>query len=328
MKLRYHGTAPEAHISDQFAGWLEQMMDEDGNIVYLDADLMGSLKTKELWKRRPDRVFNCGIQEANMVGVAAGLYLAGFNPYIHSFTPFLTRRVYDQLFVSIAYAGKSIHLIGSDAGIMATANGGTHMCFEDVALMRVVPNACIVDVTDAAMFHTMLKETKDRNGITYFRTARRNAPDVYEDGVELHPGKGCILTEGEDATVIASGIMVATALDAQKLLKKDGISVRVVDPVTIKPLDEELILRCARETGAIVTAENHNIIGGLGSAVAELLSEHMLGPVLRVGVKDCFGQTGTDDFLRKEYGLTPENIAEQVKAAISLAKNKKGGQTI
>lgn len=321
MNLRYQGGIPEKQISDQFAGWLEQMMDEDERVVYLDADLMGSLKTKELWKRKPDRVFNCGIQEANMVGVAAGLFLAGYIPYIHSFTPFLTRRVYDQLFLSVAYAHKRVHLIGSDAGIMATANGGTHMCFEDIALMRVVPNACIVDVTDAAMFHSLLKETKEWQGVTYFRTARRNAPDVYEEGVELHPGQGCTLTEGNDVTVIASGVMVATALDAFKMLKDEGISARVIDPVTIKPLDKELIIKSAKDTGAVVTVENHSIIGGLGSAVSEVISESNPVPVIRAGINDAFGQTGDESFLRKQYGLLPEDIVEKVRTAIKL-KNR------
>ena len=141
MELRYTGQSPEAEISEQFGNWMEELFDVDEKVVYLDADLMGSLKTQELWKKRPDRVFNCGIQEANMVGVAAGLFLAGYKPFVHSFSPFITRRVYDQVFLSVGYAHKSVHLIGSDAGIMASANGGTHMCFEDVALMRIIPGA-------------------------------------------------------------------------------------------------------------------------------------------------------------------------------------------
>lgn len=316
MKLRYTGAAPQAEISSLFAGWMEELFDTDPKVVYLDADLMGSLKTQELWHKRPDRVFNCGIQEADMVGVAAGLYIAGYKPYIHSFTPFITRRVYDQLFVSVAYAHKSVHFIGSDAGIMASANGGTHMCFEDIALMRAVPGACVVDVTDAVMFYKLLKQTKDRPGITYFRTPRRGAPDVYTEDSEFCVGKGCVLMEGEDVTVVASGIMTATALEAAKLLHEQGISTRVVDPVTVKPLDGELLLRCASQTGAIVTVENHNVLGGLGGAVAELVSEEVPVPVLRVGVEDRFGQTGSVDFLREEYGLTAKAIVEKVKHAI------------
>ena len=322
MELRYTGQSPEAEISEQFGNWMEELFDVDEKVVYLDADLMGSLKTQELWKKRPDRVFNCGIQEANMVGVAAGLFLAGYKPFVHSFSPFITRRVYDQVFLSVGYAHKSVHLIGSDAGIMASANGGTHMCFEDVALMRIIPGACIVDVTDSVMFHSLLKETIDWPGVTYFCTPRRGAPDVYKRDTTFNIGQGHILTEGTDATVIASGILVATALEAQKILKAEGISIQVVDPITIKPLDEELVLRCAAETGAVVTAECHNIIGGLGSAVAELLAENHPVPILRVGVCDCFGQTGTVDFLRKEYHLQPEDIAEKVRKVIMLKKER------
>lgn len=318
MKLRYTGKAAEADINMLASGWLEELMDSDEKVVYLDADLMASLKTQALWRKRPDRVFNCGIQEANMVGTAAGLFLAGYKPYIHTFTPFVTRRTYDQLVVSIAYAQKSLHMIGTDAGIMATDNGGTHMSFEDVAIMRVIPNACIVDVTDAVMFHAMLQATKDRKGITYYRTPRRGCPDVYEEGTVFCPGKGMVLTEGNDVTIVASGIMVATALDAAKELEEENIHARVVDPVTIKPLDEELLVQCAVDTGAVVTAENANIIGGLGSAVAEVLTEKRPVPIFRVGIRDCFGQTGPQDYLRQQYGLTAAEIIKNVKKAIRL----------
>lgn len=320
MNLRYTGEAPEKEINELFSDWLVELFAADDKAVWLDADLMSSLRVQGLWKERPDRVFNCGIQEANMVGVAAGLYLAGYHPYAHSFTPFITRRAYDQLFVSAAYAHKSIHLIGSDVGILASANGGTHMCFEDIALLRAVPGACIVDVTDAVMFHGMLKAAKDWLGVTYFRTPRRGAPDVYEEGTEFEVGKGLILTEGRDVTLIASGIMTATALDAQRQLEKQGISVQVIDPITIKPLDEDLILRSAAATGAVVTAENHSVIGGLGSAVAELLLEKLPVPMYRVGVRDRFGQTGTVDYLRKEYQLTAQDIATQIRAVLARKK--------
>ena len=321
MKLRYTGSKPEADITKLFSPTMEELFELDEKVVYLDADLMGSLKTQELWKKHPDRVFNCGIQEANMVGVAAGLFLAGYKPYIHSFSPFATRRVFDQVFLSVGYAKKSVHLIGSDAGIMATDNGGTHMCFEDLALMRSIPGACVVDVSDAAMFMYLLKSTKDREGVTYFRTPRRNAPDIYEKDETFEVGKGKVLTEGEDLTIIASGVMTATALAAQRLLAEEGISARVVDPITVKPLDEALVLRCAEETGVIVTAENHNVIGGLGGAVAELVSENCPVPVHRVGIRDQYGQVGTEAFLREQYGLNPEDIVK--KAHLALEKKKK-----
>lgn len=322
MKLRYTGAAPEIEASNLFCTCMEELFAEDEKVVYLDADLMGSMKTQGLWKSYPDRVFNCGIQEANMVGVACGLFLAGYKPYIHSFSPFISRRVFDQVFLSIGYARKSVHLIGSDAGLMATDNGGTHMCFEDIAMMRTIPGACVVDVSDGTMLAKMLKATKDWQGVTYFRTPRRNMPDIYEPDTEFEIGRGKVLVDGEDASIVASGIMVATALQAKEILAKEGISVRVVDPVTVKPLDEELIVDCAKETGAIVTAENHNIIGGLGAAVAELLSMRCPVPVFRVGIQDRFGQVGPEAFLREEYSLRAEDIAQQVRAAINM-KNAK-----
>jgi len=320
MKLRYTGSKPEADITQLFAPAMEELLDMDEKVVYLDADLMGSLKTQELWRKRPDRVFNCGIQEANMVGVAAGLYLAGYKPYIHSFSPFITRRAFDQVFLSVGYAKKSVHLIGSDSGIMATDNGGTHMCFEDMALMRAIPGACVIDVTDGTMFISLLKSTKDRQGVTYFRTPRRNAPDIYEKDEAFEAGKGKVLVDGGDVTIIASGIMVATALEAAKQLAGAGVSARVVDPITVKPLDEALIIRCARETGAVVTAENHNVIGGLGSAVSELLSESVPVPMARVGIQDQYGQVGTEAFLREQYALRPEDIVQRVHAVLSRKK--------
>lgn len=320
MELRYTGAAPEAEITQLFGAAMEELFNADDKVVYLDADLMGSLKTQELWKKRPDRALNCGIQEANMVGVAAGLFLAGYKPYIHSFAPFITRRVFDQVFLSLGYAGKSVHLIGSDVGIMATDNGGTHMCFEDMAMMRTIPGGCIVDVSDAVMFLDLLKRTKDRTGVTYFRTARRGLPDIYKPGTVFEVGKGKELTEGSDVTIIASGIMVATALQAEKLLREEGVSARVIDPITIKPLDEELILKCAEETGAIVAAENHSVNGGLGGAVAELLSEHCPVPVLRVGVRDLFGQVGPEAFLREQYHLQAGDIVQKAHLAIHLKK--------
>ncbi len=320
MKLRYTGQAPEAEILQLFSATMEELFRTDEKVVYLDADLMGSLKTQGLWRAHPDRVFNCGIQEADMVGVAAGLYLAGYKPYIHSFSPFITRRVFDQVFLSVGYGHKSVHLIGSDAGIMATDNGGTHMCFEDVAMMRTIPGACVVDVTDAAMFMYLLKSTKDREGVTYFRTPRRNAPDVYETAETFEVGRGKVLAGGGDVTIIASGIMVGTALQARRVLGEQGIAARVVDPITVKPLDSELILRCAAETGAIVTAENHNVLGGLGGAVAELTAENVPVPVLRVGVRDRFGQVGNEAYLREQYGLNAQDIVEKAIEAVKLKK--------
>jgi transketolase len=316
----YTGAAPVKEISQRFSETLERIINSDPDVVYIDADLMGSLRTADLWKKYPRRVFNTGIQEANMVGVAAGLYLAGFKPYIHSFAPFITRRVFDQIFISIAYAGKSVRLIGSDAGIAATDNGGTHMCFEDVALVRTIPNACIVDVSDGEMFSFFLRALKDRSGLTYFRTARRGVPNIYPEGTSFEVGKGKVLVDGNDVSILASGIMVATALETSKLLRFKGINARVVDVITVKPLDEELIYQCAAETRLVVTLENHNIIGGLGGAVAEYLSSKYPIPILRLGIQDTFGQVGPESYLREVYQLRPGDIAEKIFSTISSTR--------
>ena len=317
MELRYTGSAPEREIFQAFHETMEELFREDEKVVYLDADLMGSLKTQDLWRKYPQKVFNTGIQEANMVGVACGLYLAGYKPYIHSFAPFVSRRTFDQVFLSVGYAKKSVRIVGSDAGIMATDNGGTHMCFEDMAMMRAVPGACVVDVSDPEMFSFLLKATKDRPGLTYFRTARRNVPDIYPRGTRFEIGKGKILKEGNDVSIIASGVMAATALEAARLLEGEGIHARVADPVTVKPLDTELVRACAEETRAIVTAENHNVIGGLGSAVADYLSEACPTRVLRVGVQDSFGQVGPEAYLRDAYHLNACAIAEKARQALN-----------
>lgn len=311
MQTLYKEKNTTKEIFQIFNETMEELFLEDEKVVYLDADLMGSMKTQELWKKYPKNVFNCGIQEANMVGVAAGLYLNGFKPYIHSFSPFISRRVFDQAFLSVAYAKKSVRLIGSDAGIMATNNGGTHMSFEDVAMMRTIPNACIIDVTDGNMFKSFLKSTKDRDGLTYFRTARRNLVDIYPENEKFEEGKGKILKEGSDVTLIASGIMVRTCLEASDVLEQKGISTRVVDSITIKPLDKDLVLDCANKTKAIITAENASIYGGLGAAVSEYLSEVKPTIVKKIGINDEFGCVGNEQFLREKYGLTVESIVEK-----------------
>ncbi len=317
MGLRYTGEKPEKEVFEVFRDTMTSLIEEDKNVVYLDADLMGSLKTQELWKKYPKQVFNVGIQEANMIGMACGLYLNGFKPYVHSFSPFMSRRVFDQLFISGAYAKKSLRVIGSDAGIMATMNGGTHMCFEDVAMMRTIPGVCIADVSDPSMCRAFLKNTKDRPGITYIRMPRRDLPDIYDGDEEFAEGKGKILKEGSDVSLIACGIMVGTCLEAAKKLEEKGISAMVADIVTVKPIDRDLIIKCAEQTGLIVTAENANIHGGLGSAVAEVLSEDMPKKMLRIGINDEFGCIGNESFLREHFGLTADHIVQKVCEALN-----------
>lgn len=308
MHIRYTGEKPEKEVFQVIGETLEELFQEDEHVVYLDADLMGALKTQTLWKKYPQHVFNTGIQEANMIGVACGMYLNGLKPYVHSFTPFASRRVFDQLFVSVGYGRKSVRVIASDAGIMATHNGGTHMCFEDVAMIRTVPGACLIDVSDPTMCGAFLRKTKDRSGLTYIRTPRRDLPDIYPQGTVFEEGKGKILREGSDVTLIGCGIMVATCLQAADLLAEHGVQARVVDIITIKPLDEDLLLDSAEKTGRIVTVENASVIGGLGSAVTEYLSATHPVPVRRIGIQDSYGCVGTEVFLREKFGLTAKNI--------------------
>lgn len=318
MGYRYTGEKPEKEVFEVFHDTMSFLMEEDERVVYLDADLMGSLKTQDLWKKYPKQVFNTGIQEANMTGMACGLYLNGFKPYIHSFSPFMSRRIFDQLFISGAYAGKSLRLIGSDAGLMATMNGGTHMCFEDIAMMRTVPGICIVDVSDPVMLGAFLKMTKDRPGITYIRMPRRDLPDIYDEEEIFCEGKGKVLREGKDVLIVASGIMVATCLQVSEKLEQKGIGSGIIDVVTVKPIDRELLLQSAADARLVVSVENANINGGLGSAVAELLSENLPKKMIRIGIRDEFGCIGNETFLRGHFELTPDHIVQKICNALEV----------
>lgn len=291
---------------------LIELAKENKDIVVLDADLSSSLGMNDFFKSFPDRAYNVGVAEANLAGVAAGLSAAGKIPYAHSFAPFATRRCYDQIFVSCAYAQLNVRIIGSDPGVTAAFNGGTHMPFEDVGIMRNIPDMTILVPTDAAMLKDLLAQTSKLKGMFYIRLLRKNGVKFYEDGSHFEIGKGVILREGKDATIVACGIMVAEAMKAAELLEEKGISVRVVDMFTIKPIDKDLIIDSAKQTGMIFTAENHNIINGLGSAVAEVLAEHHPCRMKRIGVKDKFGQVGSLDYLKEVYELRAEDIVKTV----------------
>lgn len=292
----------------------------DERIVVLEADLMSAIATTPFQKQYPNRLVNCGIMEANMVSVAAGLSLAGKIPYIHSFCPFITRRSYDQLFVSGAYSGSNIRIIGSEPGIMAEFNGGTHTSFEDIGLMRNIPGTTVIDATDSTMLRNILTQLNDQHGMYYIRMIRKKAAKIYQDGSTFTIGKGNLLRDGNDVTIIAIGIMVEEALAAAQMLAAEGIHARVIDMFTVKPIDTELVVKAAQDTGAIVTAENHSIINGLGSAVAEVLCELHPVPLKRIGVRDRFGQVGVKDYLLKQYGLTREDIYSACKEVMQKAK--------
>lgn len=310
MAVVYDGSMDQEMYKDVFSQTVGILAGEDPDLIYLDADLMNAFGMYNFWKRNPRQAINCGVSEANMMGVAAGLSAAGKKPYVHTFGPFATRRSFDQSFLSIGYAGNSVRIFGSDPGVTAAFNGGTHMPFEDMALMRAVPHSTVIDITDAAMLKKLMRQIKDRQGLTYIRVTRKSYPTVYSEDHPFEIGRGEIIRDGADATVIACGLMVGEAMRAADEMKKTGLHVRVVDMFTVKPIDTELVLRCAKETKAIVTAENHNVIGGLGDAVsAAMLSGDQLVPVKRVGVNDRFGSVGSQDYLQGYYGLTAERIA-------------------
>jgi transketolase len=237
-------------------------------------------------------------------------------PFAHSFGPFASRRVCDQIFISAAYANLNIRILGSDPGVTAAYNGGTHMPFEDMGVLRSIPGITLIEPCDPVAVADIVSQLADVYGVYYMRMARKSSIAVYEPGSTFEIGKGNLLRNGTDVTIIASGIMVAESLKAAAALEADGVSARVVDLFTWKPIDTELIVDCAEKTGAIVTAENHNIFGGLGSAVAEAVTQNCPVPMEFVGVTDRFGQVGTEDFLRAEYGLTAENVAAAAKRAI------------
>lgn len=290
---------------------LKELIKEDKNVYVLEADLSEAITTTSIGIDYPKNFVNCGIMEANMVGAASGLSLLGKIPFIHTFSPFATRRCYDQIFLSGAYAKTNIKILGSDTGITSQHNGGTHTSFEDVALMREIPGATVITATDSTMLKYLIREIKDIYGIHYITTIRKNAYKIYDENEKFEIGKGKVLKDGKDFTIISNGIMVAEALKAAEDLEKQGVSVAVIDMFTIKPIDKDLIIEYAKKTGKIITAENHNVTGGLGSAVAEVLVEHYPIPMRKVGIEDRFGQVGTQEFLQKEYGLTAEKIIEK-----------------
>lgn len=298
-----------------YADTILELAENNENIYSLDADLMGAISTNKIQSNLPKQIINCGIMEANMVGIAAGLSLTGKVPFIHSFAQFVTRRTYDQLFLSAGYAKLNVKILGSDSGVTAEFNGGTHMPFEDLGLMRLIPNAVVYEASDSTMLRYLLKKVADEYGVHYIRTIRKAAVKLYDDNETFDEGKGKVLREGKDITLIASGIMVAESLKAAELLAQEGIEASVIDMYSIKPIDKDLIVEYAQKTKGIVTAENHNVIGGLGSAVAEVLSEHCPTPLRRIGVKEQFGQVGRAPYLKEVFKLTADDI---VKAARSL----------
>lgn len=301
---------------------LVALADKYPELVVLDADLANATMSKIFKAAYPDRFFNCGIAECNMTGIAAGMAASGLKPFTNTFAIFATGRAYDQVRNSIAYPGLNVKVVGSHGGVSVGEDGATHQCTEDFALMRAVPGMMVVCPCDGYEMTKAVEALLNYDGPAYLRLGRP-AVDIVTDEIEGYTfelGKGCQLVDGSDASIIATGLMVQIALKAAEMLKAEGISVRVIDMPTIKPLDEEIVLKAAQETGVIVTSEEHSVIGGLGAAVAEYLSENYPVPVIRHGVNDTFGRSGTAAKVLEHYGLTAEVLCEKVKLALSKKK--------
>ena len=291
------------------------------DFVVLDADLAAATKTGTFKKKFPERFFNCGIAEGNMISVAAGIAAAGKTVFASSFAMFAAGRAFEQIRNSIGYPHLNVKIGATHAGITVGEDGATHQCLEDIALMRSIPGMVIVNPADAVEARAAVKAALEYNGPMYLRFGRLAVP-VFNDAdtYTFELGKGICLKDGKDVTIIASGVTVDMSLKAAEMLADKGISARVINIHTIKPIDRDIILKAAAETGAIVTAEEHNIIGGLGSAVAEVVCEGNPVPVVRVGINDQYGHSGKVPPLLQMYGLTPENIAEKAELALSMKK--------
>lgn len=303
-----------------YAETILELAQKEPRVIALEADLMSSISTNKIQHLIPNQLINCGIMEANMIGVAAGFALTDKIPFIHTFAQFATRRAFDQLFVSGAYAKLNIKILGSDAGVTAEHNGGTHMAFEDIGLVRLIPNITVYEASDSTMLGALLKNAYQEYGIHYIRTIRKNAIRLYDQNESFPKGKGKLLREGKDIAIIASGITVAEALKAAKILEEQGTDAMVIDMYSIKPIDINLLIYAARTTGKIITAENHNVIGGLGSAVAEVLSEEYPVPIKRIGVREQFGQVGKVEYLKRFYHLTDQDIVQSVNSLLKVSK--------
>ena len=304
---------------DAYGVALKRIGEQNKNVVVLDADLAGSTRSKKFGADNPDRFFNMGIAEQNMVGVAAGLASTGKIAYASTFAMFMTGRVYDQIRQNLARPGMQVRIVGSHGGITVGEDGPSHQATEDIALMRVLPDMQVWVPADGPEAEAMVEASLEVQGPIYMRTGRSKVPVVHEPGMKFTPGKGEILRDGDSLTIIACGVMVGAALEAADALAAKNVNARVVNMSCIKPLDADLIVKCAKETGRIVTAEEHNIVGGLGGAVAEVTAEQCPVPVRRIGMKDEFGKTGPADELLKYFNLTPEAIEQ---AALDLLKLK------
>ena len=301
---------------------LVELAEKYPELVVLDADLAGATMSKFFAAAYPERFFNCGIAECNMTGIAAGMAAAGLKPFTNTFAMFAAGRAYEQIRNSIAYPGLNVKIVGSHGGVSVGEDGATHQCIEDFALMRAIPGMMVCCPCDGHEMRLAVEALLNYDGPAYLRL-QRPATDIFTDEIEGYSfelGTGNVLCEGDDVSIVATGIMVGMAVKAAEMLKAEGISARVINIHTLKPLDEELIVKAAEETGCVLTCEEHNIIGGLGSAVCEALSLRCPVPVVRMGVEDVFGRSGSANDVLEYFGLTAEGIAAKAKEALKLKK--------
>ena len=297
---------------ESFGEALAELGKEYNDIVVLDADLYSSTKTDEFKKLFPNRFFNLGIAEADMIGTAAGLASAGKIPFASSFAAFVTGRVYDQIRTSIAYPKLNVKICGTHAGITVGEDGATHQMIEDINLMRGLPNMLVMSTSDDIQTKWAVKEISKYKGPVYLRLSRYKVEDIYDEKAKFEIGKAIQIGDGTDASIIATGITVNEAIKAKEELKEKGINVRVIDMHTIKPIDKDMIIKCAKETERIITVEDHNVIGGLGSSVCEVLVENYPKKVTRMGIEDIFGRSGKAEDLIKYYGIDKDSIIEEI----------------
>ena len=298
-----------------YAQCLAELMEQDEKLILLDADLSKACGTYPLRKRFPDRIFDCGVAEQNMISIAAGLSSYGFRPWAESFAPFATRRVCDQIAISVCYAKRNVKIVGTDPGIASELNGGTHMSLEDMGVVRSIPGLVVFEPTDTVQLKAAMPVLHAYEGPVYMRMNRKEFPTVFSEGYAFDLFKADTLREGNDAAILAAGLMVNEALSAADTLAGEGISCEVINIHTIKPIDRETVRTVARKTGVIITAENHNVIGGLHSAVLEALA-HEPVPVWAVGAEDRFGEVGKLPYLKNALGLDAGHIAAAVRGAL------------
>ena len=298
-----------------YAQCLGELMERDEKLILLDADLSKACGTFPLRKCFPDRIYDCGVAEQNMISIAAGLASYGYKPWAESFAPFATRRVCDQIAISVCYAKRNVKIVGTDPGIAAELNGGTHMSLEDMGVVRSIPGLVIFEPTDTVQLKAAMPVLHAYEGPVYMRMNRKEFPTVFPEGYRFDLFKADLLRAGTDVTILAAGLMVSESLQAAETLAAEGISCEVINVHTIKPIDRETILASAKKTGVIVTAENHNVIGGLRSAVLEALA-HDPVPVWAVGAEDRFGEVGKLPYLKEALGLNAAHVAAAVRAAV------------